>query len=121
VRLLVLCVAAPPAPAPVEEAPVELEASALETLARAQQVCREEAVVAIFELGYARTWADAIVEQAQRGSVTLICLSLEPRGPRDAALMNPTVREVLRRAPCSVLLNDATTDLVQIPGNGRDR
>lgn len=110
-RLTVLCVVALPADAPPDAVVPELEAGVMRALVRAQQVCREEGAVAVFEYTHARNLADAIVEDAQRSGATLICLNLDEHAPGETALMSRTVQSVLQSAPCPVLLNDPTTPL----------
>lgn len=89
----------------------DLDATALLALTRAQLICREEGVVAVFELNHARNLAEAIVQEARRGGAGLICLSLDVHELGETALMSETVQAVLASAPCSVLLDDPAGDL----------
>jgi nucleotide-binding universal stress UspA family protein len=87
----------------------DLDSTAMAALARAQVICREEGVVGVFKLNYARNLVDAIVEEARRSNAGLICMSLDEFDEHDlgeTALMSETVQAVLAAAPCSVLLDD---------------
>jgi K+-sensing histidine kinase KdpD len=55
----------------------DLDSTAMAALARAQVICREEGVVGVFKLNYARNLVDAIVEEARRSNAGLICMSLD--------------------------------------------
>jgi nucleotide-binding universal stress UspA family protein len=90
----------------------DLDATALLALTRAQAICREEGVVAVFELNHGRNLADAIVQEARRSGAGLICLSLEEHELGETALMSETVQAVLTSAPCSVLLDNPATELL---------
>jgi nucleotide-binding universal stress UspA family protein len=83
-------------------------------LARAQAVCREEGVVAVFKLEYARDLAEAIIAEARRSGATVICLSLHEHELAETALMSETVQSVLAAAPCSVLLEDPSLDVLSV-------
>jgi nucleotide-binding universal stress UspA family protein len=92
-----------------------LDLTAMASLARAQQICREEGVAGVFKLNYARNLADAIIAEARRSGVVLICMSLDEydehqRG--ETALMSETVQSVLATAPCSVLLEDPSAERI---------
>jgi nucleotide-binding universal stress UspA family protein len=89
-----------------------LDSTAMVALARAQVVCREEGVVAVFKLEYARDLAEAIIAEARRSGATLICLSLREHELGETALMSETVQNVLAAAPCSVLLEDPSLDVL---------
>ena len=89
-----------------------LDVTALLALTRAQAICREEGVVAVFELSHARNLAEAIVEEARRSGAGLICLSLSEHELGETALMSDTVQAVLASAPCSVLLDDPASDIL---------
>ena len=83
-------------------------------LARAQVICREEGVVGVFKLNYARNLVDAIVAEARRSNAALICMSLDEYDEHElgeTALMSETVQAVLASAPCSVLLDDPASEL----------
>jgi len=86
----------------------DLDRTAMASLARAQQICREEGVGGVFKLNYARDLVDAIVEEARRSNAGLICMSLDEYDERElgeTALMSETVQAVLSAAPCAVLLD----------------
>lgn len=120
-ELTVLCVVALPADGTrvLRRALSELEDSVMGALARAQEVCREEGVVAILELSYAHDLGREIVEDAERSGATLICLSLGEHQGDETALMSPTVQSVLAAAPCSVLLDDPAAGLPIIDGSAK--
>ena len=91
-----------------------LDRTAMAALARAQVICREEGVVGVFKLNYARDLVDAIISEARRSNAALICMSLDEYDEHElgeTALMGRTVQSVLASAPCSVLLDDPTVDL----------
>jgi nucleotide-binding universal stress UspA family protein len=102
---------------PVEESTwgdPDLDRTAMAALARAQVICREEGVVGVFKLNYARDLVDAIVAEASRSNATLICMSLDEYDEHElgeTALMSETVQSVLASAPCSVLLDDPAAEL----------
>ena len=86
----------------------DLDRTAMAALARAQMICREEGVVGVFKLNYARNLAEAIVAEARRSNAALICMSLDEYDEHElgeTALMSQTVQSVLASAPCSVLLD----------------
>jgi nucleotide-binding universal stress UspA family protein len=114
VDLAVLCVVMMP-PDDVEflHAP-DLDTTAMVALARAQAVCREEGVVGVFKLEHARDLAEAIIAEARRSDATLICLSLREHELGETALMSETVQNVLAAAPCSVLLEDPSLDVLTV-------
>ena len=90
-----------------------LDATPMASLARAQQICREEGIVGVFKLNYARDLADAIIAEARRSGAVVICMSLDEFDERElgeTTLMSETVQSVLAAAPCSVLLEDPATE-----------
>ena len=92
----------------------DLDRTAMAALARAQVICREEGVVGVFKLNYARDLVDAIVAEARRSNAALICMSLDEYDEHElgeTALMSETVQAVLASAPCSVLLDDPAAEL----------
>ncbi|MCC7371387.1 MAG: universal stress protein [Chloroflexi bacterium] len=89
----------------------DLDRTAMTALTRAQSICREEGVVGVFKLNYARDLAGAIVDEARRSGAVLICMSIDEYADYElgeSALMSETVQTVLAAAPCSVLLEDPT-------------
>lgn len=116
--LAVLClVKLPPNDAAAWDDP-DLDRTAMASLARAQQVCRDEGVVGVFKLNYARNLADIIIAEARRSGAVLICMSLDEYDDRELGetpLMSETVQSVLAAAPCSVLLADPAADRC-VPG-----
>lgn len=116
-RLTVLCMVKMATDDPEAWGNPDLDLTALLALTRAQAICREEGVVAVFELNHARNLAEAIVEEARRSGAGLICLSLDEHELGETALMSDTVQAVLASAPCSVLLDDPATELLPtLPG-----
>lgn len=113
VPLSVLCLVKLPADDPDAWDDPRLDETALLALAHAQEICREEGVVASFELSHARNVAQAIVEEARRDGAALICLSLRDHEDGTSVLMSQTVQSVLAAAPCSVLLSDPERDLLR--------
>ena len=92
----------------------DLDRTAMAALARAQVICREEGVVGVFKLNYARDLVDAIVAEARRSDAALICMSLDEFDEHElgeTVLMSQTAQEVLVSAPCSVLLDDPSNEL----------
>src|SRR5688572_12582340 len=89
-----------------------LDSTAMASLARAQMICREEGVVGVFKLNYARNLAEAIIAEARRSGAVVICMSLDEFDAHELGetpLMSETVQSVLAAAPCSVLLEDPST------------
>ena len=111
VDLIVLGVVKMPAGVELDELPDDLDDTVLHALIQAQNICRDEAVAATFELTHARNLADAILEEAERSEASLICLSMDEHAPGETALMSPDVQSVLAAASCSVLLNDPSIGL----------
>ena len=112
-RLTVLCVAKL-LPDDDEFSDPDVEFTAMLSLTRAQQVCREEGTIAVFQLNHARNLANAIVAEARRSGSALICMSLDEYDEHElgeSALMSETVQAVLASAPCSVLLDDPAATL----------
>ena len=118
-RLTVLCVVKLPPDDDSAWGDPDLDNTALLALTRAQQICHEEKVVAVFELSHARNLAVAIVAEAQRSGAALIGLSLEEHELGETALMSETVQHVLASAPCTVLLEDPAVAL--LPGTADQR
>ena len=110
--LTVLCVVKIPSGLSPDELPSSSDDTVLQALVQAQEVCRDEGVVASFELSHARSLAQAILDETHRSGAVLVCLSLQEQGGRgETALMSQTVQQVLAAAPCSVLLSDPAVDL----------
>jgi nucleotide-binding universal stress UspA family protein len=109
-RLTVLCVVKMPPDDEAAWGDPDLDNTALISLARAQQICHEEGVVAVFELSHARNLADAIVAEARRSRAALIGMSLNEHELGETALMSETVQQVLASAPCTVLLEDPAVE-----------
>jgi nucleotide-binding universal stress UspA family protein len=118
-RLTVLCVVKLPTDDEEIWGDPDLDNTALLALARAQQICHGEKVVAVFELSHARNLADAIVAEAQRSGAALIGLSLEEHELGETALMSETVQQVLASATCTVLLEDPAVELMPCPADQR--
>ena len=98
----------------------DLDRTAMAALAHAQLICREEGVVGVFKLNYARDLVDAIVAEARRSNAALICMSLDEYDDHElgeTALMSETVQAVLTSAPCSVLLDDPAGELRAEPAS----
>jgi nucleotide-binding universal stress UspA family protein len=116
--LAVLCVVKLPLDHEAAWGDPSLDRTAMAALARAQMICREEGVVGVFKLNYARNQSDAIVAEARRSNAVLICMSLDEFDEHElgeSALMSQTVQAVLASAPCSVLLDDPAIELQSEP------
>lgn len=112
--LAVLCLVRLPPDDEAAWSDPDLDRTAMTALVRAQAICREEGVVGVFKLNYARDLVDAIVVDARRSNAALICMSLDEYDDHElgeTALMSETVQAVLASAPCSVLLDDPATEL----------
>jgi nucleotide-binding universal stress UspA family protein len=110
----VLCLVRLPADDEAAWSNPDLDRTAMAALARAQVICREEGVVGVFKLNYARDLVDAIVAEARRSNAALICMSLDEYDQHElgeTALMSETVQSVLTSAPCAVLLDDPSAEL----------
>jgi nucleotide-binding universal stress UspA family protein len=103
--LVVLCVVPVPADREADEMPSEAGALVMRALVRAQTICNDEGVVAVFEQTYARNLADEIVAVADAMHACLIALPLDYRGAGETKLMSPTVQQVLTEAHCTVMLD----------------
>ena len=98
----------------------DLDRTAMASLARAQLICREEGVVGVFKLNYARSLAEAIIAEARRSGAVVICMSLDEYDEHEIGetpLMSETVQSVLAAAPCSVLLEDPSAEQLQKAGS----
>jgi len=112
--LAVLCLVRLPLDDEAAWGDANLDRTAMAALARAQVICREEGVIGVFKLNYARDLVDAIVAEARRSDAALICMSLDEYDEHElgeTALMSETVQAVLASAPCSVLLDDPAVEL----------
>jgi nucleotide-binding universal stress UspA family protein len=103
--LVVLCVVPIPAGRAADETSPDLQTRVMGALVRAQRICREEGVTAMFEETYALDLADEIVRVADRMQAAVIALPLEGDHQGETHLMSPTVQQVLARAHCTVLLD----------------
>lgn len=103
--LLVLAVVPVPAGRSADELPIEASALTMRALVKAQAICREEKVNAVFEETYARDLADEIVKIANQMNACVIALPLDYQGDIETELMSPTVQRVLAEAPCTVMLD----------------
>jgi nucleotide-binding universal stress UspA family protein len=93
-----------------------LDSTAMASLAHAQMICREEGVVGVFKLNYARNLAEAILAEARRSGAVVICMSLDEFDEHEIGetpLMSETVQSVLATAPCSVLLENPAAEQPQ--------
>jgi hypothetical protein len=99
-----------------------LDSTAMASLARAQMICREEGVVGVFKLNYARNLAEAIIAEARRSGAVVICMSLDELDEHEIGetpLLSETVQAVLATAPCSVLLEAPAAEQPLERGVGR--
>ena len=103
--LVVLCVVPIPAGRAADELPLNAADQVLLALVRAQDICREAGVTAIFDQTYARNLAAEIIRVADSMRASVIALPLDYHGSGDTELMSQTVQTVLARAHCTVMLN----------------
>jgi basic amino acid/polyamine antiporter, APA family len=89
---------------PLEAELLDEEERAAASLAEAQILGTDHGVQVHAETVRARSIGDAIVSQAKRTNADLIVLGSAPRWRRQSRFFSPTVENVLKKAPCEVLV-----------------
>ena len=89
---------------PLDAALIEQDERAESSLEEARLLGEENGVEVRTEAIRARSIAHAIVNEAAERGVDLIVLGSSPRWRRQSAFFSPTVENVLRKAPCEVLV-----------------
>lgn len=82
----------------------EREAGALADIVDAREIADEHGVEVEARVVRARSISEAIVAEAAAGDIGLIILGSAPRWRTQSRFFSPTVDEVLRRAPCEVMV-----------------
>ncbi len=80
------------------------EAEALESIIDAREIAEEHGVEVEARVVRARSLSEAIVEEADAVGADLILMGSAARWRTQSRLFSPTVDEVLRRAPCEVMV-----------------
>src|SRR5947199_9761729 len=83
---------------------VDEEESAAASLAEAQILGADHGVVVQGATVRARSIGDAIVSQAEKTNADLIVVGSAPKWRRLSRFFSPTVEQVLKKAPCEVLV-----------------
>jgi nucleotide-binding universal stress UspA family protein len=89
---------------PLDGALDEKEAGALADIADAREIAQEHGVEVEARVVRARSISEAIVAEAAATGAGLIILGSAPRWRTQSRFFSPTVDEVLRRAPCEVMV-----------------
>lgn len=89
---------------PLDGALDEREADALADIADAREIAEEHGVEVEARVVRARSISEAIVSEAAASEAGLIILGSAPRWRTQSRFFSPTVDEVLRRAPCEVMV-----------------
>jgi APA family basic amino acid/polyamine antiporter len=89
---------------PLDAELVDEDERATASLAEAQILGADHGVEVHAETVRARAIGDAIVEQAKRTDADLIVVGSAPRWRRQSRFFSPTVEQVLKKAPCEVLV-----------------
>ena len=89
---------------PLDGALDEREAGALADIVDAREIADEHGVEVEARVVRARSISEAIVAEAAAADVGLIILGSAPRWRTQSRFFSPTVDEVLRRAPCEVMV-----------------
>jgi nucleotide-binding universal stress UspA family protein len=103
--LVVLGVVPIPAGRAADELPLSAADEVTRALLQAEQICRQEGVVAVFQETYATDLADEIIRVADRLHASVIALPLDYPDHGPTELMSPTVQRVLAQAHCTVMLS----------------
>lgn len=82
----------------------EEEAEALASIVDAREIAEEHGVEVEARVVRARSLSEAIVEEAEAVDADLILMGSAARWRTQSRLFSPTVDEVLRRAPCEVMV-----------------
>lgn len=78
--------------------------AALDAIGDAREIAEEHGVEVEARIVRARSISEAIVEEATAVDADVILLGSAPRWRQQARFFSPTVDEVLRRAPCEVMV-----------------
>jgi nucleotide-binding universal stress UspA family protein len=119
--LVVLCVVPIPAGRAADETPPDAEAGVVRALLTAQEICREEGIVAVFRETYASNLAIEILRVADEMQASVIAMPLDHHAPGETELMSSTVQRVLAGAHCTVMLGTENTPSTSASVNGHDK
>ena len=93
-----------PMSAPLDADLGDVDRAALEVVEEARETGREEGVRVEGLVIRARSRSEAIVEEAEKVGADLIMMGSSPRWRSQSRFFSPLVDEVLRRAPCEVMV-----------------
>lgn len=82
----------------------EQETRALEAVEEAREIAEEHGVEVVAAVHRARSRSEEIIAEARRTGADLIVLGSSARWRSQSRFFSPTVDEVLRRAPCEVMV-----------------
>lgn len=100
----VLCVIKVPLSQPLDAVVTEEEARAHEAMDEVRQVADEQGVELRAHLVRARSLSEAIITEAEAVGADLVVMGSAPRWRTHRRFFSPTVDEVLRGAPCEVMV-----------------
>lgn len=103
-EVIVIHVVRVPMALPLDCEYAEEESRGLETLEDAREIAADLGVNVIGHVVRARSLSEAIVEEAEVTGADLILMGSAPRWRRQSRFFSPTVDEVLRTAPCEVMV-----------------
>lgn len=89
---------------PLDSPLAQEEAIALESVEDAREIGEEHGVEVLARVVRARSLSEAIVAEASAISADVILMGSSPRWREQSRFFSPTVDEVLRRAPCEVMV-----------------
>jgi APA family basic amino acid/polyamine antiporter len=103
-EVIVVHVVKVPMSLPLEAEYTEEEHRGLEAIEDAREIAAHLGVTVIGHVVRARSLAEAIIEEARVTRADLILMGSAPRWRKQARFFSPTVDEVLRTAPCEVMV-----------------
>jgi K+-sensing histidine kinase KdpD len=113
--LVVLCMVPILVGRAADETPTNTQAAVMRALVAAQDICRQEGVVAVFRETYATDFAAEILRVADQMQASVIAMSLDEWSEQDdhhaTHLMSSTVQRVLAGAQCTLMLGTASTPI----------
>ena len=103
-EVIVVHVVKVPLSLPLEAEYEEEERRGLEAIEDAREIAGELGVSVVGHVVRARSLSEAIIQEAQVTSADMILLGSAPRWRKQSRFFSPTVDEVLRSAPCEVMV-----------------
>jgi nucleotide-binding universal stress UspA family protein len=89
---------------PLEAEYEEEERRGLEAIEDAREIAADLGVTVVGHVVRARSLSEAIIEEAELTRADVILIGSAPRWRKQTRFFSPTVDEVLRAAPCEVMV-----------------